>query len=225
MVEAVFIDRSVSIPLHTIFCIGRNYAEHAKELNNSIPETPIVFLKPLSALVGDGGNIILPPQSKQVHHEVEIVVLIGQTGKNIPESEAHEFIKGYAVGIDVTARDIQSIAKTKGHPWSVAKGFDTFAPISKFVSADKIIDSANIDVSLTVNNTIRQKGNSKNMLFPIPRLISYLSTIFTLHPGDIIFTGTPEGVNLLNEGDRLTAELNNGLVTLSINVIKGTVNE
>ena len=220
MEKAVFSDRVASIPLHTIFCIGRNYAEHARELNNPVPEAPIVFLKPLSALVSDGGSIVLPKQSEQVHHEVEIVVLIGKSGKNISEAEAHTFISGYAVGIDVTARDIQSKAKAKGHPWSVAKGFDTFAPISNFVSADKIADPSNIDVSLTVNGEIRQKGNSKDMLFPIPRLISYLSTIFTLHPGDLIFTGTPEGVNLLNEGDRLLAQLNNGLVNLTVKVKK-----
>ena len=220
MEKAVFSDSVASIPLHTIFCIGRNYAEHARELNNPVPEAPIVFLKPLSALVSDGGSIVLPKQSEQVHHEVEIVVLIGKSGKNISEAEAHTFISGYAVGIDVTARDIQSKAKAKGHPWSVAKGFDTFAPISNFVSADKIADPSNIDVSLTVNGEIRQKGNSKDMLFPIPRLISYLSTIFTLHPGDLIFTGTPEGVNLLNEGDRLLAQLNNGLVNLTVKVKK-----
>ena len=220
MEKAFFADSTTSMPLHTIFCIGRNYAEHARELKNPVPEAPIVFLKPLSAIVSDYGRIVLPKQSQQVHHEVEIVVLIGKSGKNIPEADAHQFISGYAVGIDVTARDIQSKAKAKGHPWSVAKGFDTFAPISNFVSVDKIADLSNIEVSLSVNGEIRQKGNSKDMLFPIPRLISYLSTIFTLQPGDLIFTGTPEGVNLLNDGDRLFAQLNNGLTTLTITVEK-----
>ncbi|MEZ4746570.1 MAG: fumarylacetoacetate hydrolase family protein [Calditrichia bacterium] len=209
-----------TIAVHSIFCIGRNYAEHAKELNNPVPTEPIIFTKPPSSVIHSGEKIVLPPQSKAVHHEVETVVLIGKTGKNIPESDAMNFIKAYGIGIDVTARDVQSRAKEKGHPWAVAKGFDTFAPLSDFVPASNIADAADISLHLSVNDEHRQTGNSKDMLFPIPRLIAYLSNIFTLNPGDLIFTGTPEGVGLLNEGDELVAVLGDNLATLRVSVVR-----
>jgi len=202
----------------TVYCIGRNYVEHAHELKNEIPDQPMVFLKPASSIIFDGDSIQLPSQSNNVHHEVELVAAIGKGGKNIPEKHALEHVAGYGVGIDVTARDIQQQAKEKRHPWTVAKGFDTFAPISKFVSADKIQDPQNIELHISVNGTERQHDNTKLMIFPVAKLISYLSDIFTLHPGDLIFTGTPKGVSPIQSGDQIEATLDNSLAKLRVSV-------
>jgi 2-keto-4-pentenoate hydratase/2-oxohepta-3-ene-1,7-dioic acid hydratase in catechol pathway len=201
----------------SVFCIGRNYVAHAEELNNDVPDHPMVFLKPHSSLTFDG-PIQLPPQSENVHHEVELVAAIGKGGKNIPRHKALSHVAGYAVGIDITARNIQSQAKEKGHPWSVAKGFDTFAPLSSFIPADEIADPQDIDLSLTVNGSIRQASNSSLMIFPVAELIHYLSGIFKLQPGDLIFTGTPEGVSPLQSGDNIQANLGFLNAHLSINV-------
>lgn len=202
----------------SIYCIGRNYIEHAKELNNPIPSSPLVFLKPQSALCFDGAEIIIPEESSDVHHEVEIVVAISKKGKDIHEHEAHNFIEGIGVGIDFTARDIQQRAKESGHPWSIAKGFDTFAPISHLLHSSEFEDLGNINVDLSVNGINRQSGNTSQMIFSIKHLISFLSSIFTLYPGDLIFTGTPSGVSQVNPGDQLTATLGKNLATLSVSV-------
>ncbi|MBN2730865.1 MAG: fumarylacetoacetate hydrolase family protein [Balneolaceae bacterium] len=204
------------LTIGSIFCIGRNYQKHARELGNSVPDEPMVFLKPASSLIGDGESIQLPAQSNEVHHEVELVIAIGKKGKNIPEQDARDYIAGYGLGIDVTARDIQQKAKDRRHPWSMAKGFDTFAPISTFMPIQPNTDFSSMDISLAVNGTIRQQGNTVNMIFPVTTLISYLSTIFTLNPGDLIFTGTPEGVSPIKSGDSICATLNNGEITLTI---------
>ena len=206
------------LTINSIFCIGRNYPEHAKELKNVVPDRPMVFLKPVSAVVYDGASVVIPNQSKEVHHEVELVAAIGKTGKNIPESEALDFVAGYGIGIDVTARDIQQVAKEKSHPWSVAKGFDTFAPLSNFVDHSMIDDPQNLDLKIEVNGEIRQQGNTRDMIFPVKTLISYLSTIFTLSPGDLIFTGTPEGVSPIKSGDRIKATLGDHLAELNVTV-------
>lgn len=204
------------LTIGSIFCIGRNYQQHALELGNSVPDEPMVFLKPASSLIGDGESIYLPPQSNEVHHEVELVIAIGKKGKNIPERDARDYIAGYGIGIDVTARDIQQKAKDRSHPWSMAKGFDTFAPISTFMPIQPNTDFGSMDIFLAVNGTIRQQGNTVNMIFPVTTLISYLSTIFTLNPGDLIFTGTPEGVSPIKSGDSIRATLNKGEITLTI---------
>jgi len=201
-----------------VYCIGRNYAGHARELNNPIPERPLVFQKPTSSLVAQGGAIILPPESQDVHHEVEVVVAIGREGRRIDPDAALDHVLGYAVGIDVTARDIQREAKAKGHPWTVAKGFDTFAPLGAFVDASVVPDPQNLDVLLEINGAARQRGNTSQMLFPIPQLIAYLSTIVTLKRGDLIYTGTPEGVGALQAGDVLHASLGDGLAMLDVRV-------
>lgn len=206
------------LQLGTIFCIGRNYVEHARELNSEVPDEPVVFLKPASSVILDGGVIELPSQSNNVHHEVELVTAISRGGKNISEENALSHIAGYAVGIDVTARDIQQKAKEKSHPWAVCKGFDTFAPLSSFVSVDKVPDPQNLDLTLTVNGKQRQYDNTRLMIFPIAKLITYLSGIFTLRPGDLIFTGTPKGVSRIKTGDNINATLGNSLATLSISV-------
>ena len=201
----------------SVFCIGRNYVAHAHELNNDVPSQPLVFLKPASSLTTNG-PIHLPGESKNVHHEVELVAAIGKGGKNIPQSEALTHIAGYAVGIDITARDIQSRAKENGHPWSIAKGFDTFAPLSSFVESDRVKNPQDIDITLSVNGKKRQQGNTELMIFPVAELISYLSSIFTLRPGDLIFTGTPEGVSPLTSGDRIEATIGTSLTSLTIDV-------
>lgn len=201
-----------------IYCIGRNYAEHAYELDNEPPEQPIVFLKPTSSIIYDGDSIQIPPQSNNVHHEVELVVAIGKEGKSISKDNALDHIAGYAVGIDVTARDIQQQAKEQSHPWAVAKGFDTFAPLSSFVTWHQIPEPQDISLKISVNGIVRQSDSTKLMIFSVSELISYLSSIFTLKPGDLIYTGTPKGVSPLNSGDHIKATLGNELASLSVTV-------
>jgi 2-keto-4-pentenoate hydratase/2-oxohepta-3-ene-1,7-dioic acid hydratase in catechol pathway len=200
----------------TVFAIGRNFAEHARELGNAVPAAPVVFLKPLSALAGASQPIRLPAVGR-IDHEVEIVVAIGKGGRHIAPERAQAHIAGYAVGIDVTARDLQEDAKRRGLPWTVAKGYDTFAPLGAFVGPEAIGDGP-LGVSLTVNGQLRQRGDTSQMIFPIPQLIAYLSTVFTLQPGDLIFTGTPSGVGPLAPGDRLVATLGEDLARLEISV-------
>ncbi|MFH5883206.1 fumarylacetoacetate hydrolase family protein [Halalkalibaculum sp. DA3122] len=209
---------SPALEINTIFCIGRNYVEHIRELNNEQPDEPLVFLKPITSLLFNGGTIQLPRKSADVHHEVELVVAISKKGKNIAPGRALEYVAGYGVGIDITARDLQHQAKKSGHPWSVAKGFDTFAPISSFADANAGKNPQDLDLTLEVNGTVRQRGNTSLMIFPIKQLISYLSEVFTLHPGDLIFTGTPAGVSPLKKGDQVKATLGDELCTLSVNV-------
>jgi len=199
-----------------VICIGRNYVAHIKELQNEVPNAPVVFLKPPSALIETGGQIVIPPASSDVHHEVELVVEIGTECKNVAESEALSVVRSFAVGLDMTARDLQSLAKSKGLPWSVAKGFDTFAPLGPLVPAAGI-DPANLDIRLEINGEVRQQGNTSLMIFPLPTLISYLSTVFTLVPGDLIYTGTPEGVGPIHSGDKLVATVS-GLPPLEVTV-------
>lgn len=196
----------LDIQAGTIFCIGRNYAKHAAEMGANIPKQPVVFLKPVSAICFDGDRVHLPTQSSEVHYEGEIVIAIGKSGKNIPESEASSYIAGIGCGIDLTARDLQKEAKQNGLPWSVAKGFDRFAPISSFIPF-KNQSLGELEIRLSVNSEIRQQEISSTMIFSIPSLISYLSSIFTLNPGDLVFTGTPDGVGAIHSGDIITSEI------------------
>lgn len=206
------------LPICTIFCIGRNYAEHARELNNEVPKEPVVFLKPASSIIAGGDTILLPARSNEIHHEVELVAAIGKRGKHIPAEQAADHIAGYALGIDVTARDIQQRAKENGHPWSVAKGFDTFAPLSRFIPSKRIDHPQDLELELKVNGEIRQHDSTAKMLNPVADLVSYLSGIFTLNPGDLIFTGTPKGVSSIAAGDHIEARLGDDLLTLSVDV-------
>lgn len=208
----------LDLPIRTIYCIGRNYAQHAKEMGNPIPKMPLVFLKPLGAICYSDSTISIPTQSNDVHFEGEIVVALSKSGKNIPHGSVQDYIAGYGVGIDFTARDIQAIAKKQGHPWSIAKGFDDFAPISEFIPASEIEDENNMDLKLFQNGFVKQHGNSSEMIFPIPNLITFLSQIYTLHPGDLLFTGTPEGVGAIQSGDKLEVLLNNGIKSLTVNI-------
>lgn len=200
-----------------VLCIGRNYARHAAEMNSPIPSEPVVFLKPSTALVESGGTILLPRQSSDVHHEVELVAWIGVGGKHIPTERALEHVAGYAVGLDMTARDIQARAKQAGTPWSVAKGFDTFAPVGAFAPASAVPDPQDLEIRLRVNGDVQQDGRTRRMLFSVAELVSYCSSIFTLEPGDLLFTGTPEGVGPVFSGDVLEAEIP-GLPPLRVDV-------
>ena len=200
-----------------ILCIGRNYADHVREMGDveGLPAEPVVFLKPPSALLAGGGTVELPKQSGDVHHEVELVAVIGTGGKHLSEADALGHVAGYALGLDLTARDIQRKAKDAGKPWSVAKGFDTFAPLGPVVAADQVGDVQRLDLQLQVNGEVRQSGNTGQMLFPVARLVALLSDIFTLEPGDLIYTGTPEGVGPVRDGDRLEAT-GTGLAPLTV---------
>ncbi len=203
-----------------VLCIGRNYAEHVREMGDvtGLPTEPVVFLKPSTALVASEGEVVIPPQSEDVHHEVEIVAVIGRGGKNIPEEQALDHVGAYALGLDMTARDVQRRAKDAGKPWAVAKGFDTFAPLGPLTPAAEITDPQALDLRLTVNGEMRQDGRTADMIFPVAWLVSYLSRIFTLEPGDLIYTGTPEGVGPVTPGDVLEATSGGGLAPLCVTV-------
>ncbi|MBI2619459.1 MAG: fumarylacetoacetate hydrolase family protein [Ignavibacteriales bacterium] len=190
-----------------IICVGRNYAEHAKEMKVDLPTVPVLFLKPPSAIIREGEDIIIPPISREVHHEVEMTVLLGQGGKNIPAETALEHVAGFGVGLDMTLRDVQTEAKKKGLPWTLAKGFDTSAPLSEFAPAGSVADPHSLQIQLAVNGAVRQKGNTADFIFRLDRLLSLISTYFTLEAGDVIFTGTPEGVAQVAAGDTLEARL------------------
>ena len=207
----------LNIPVNSIFCIGRNYANHAKEMNAPLPESPMVFIKPVSTICFNGTTIRLPHQSEEIHHEAELVIAIGKDGKNISKVSALDHIAGFGVGIDFTARDLQASAKKKGHPWSVAKGFDQFAPISEFNPLNEI-NLQDQQILLTVNGETRQNGSTSDMIFDVATLISYLSTIFTLSEGDLIFTGTPEGVSAVQSSDVIVASLPNAEISLTVSI-------
>jgi len=196
-----------TLPVGKMLCLGKNYERHAREMGGDVPIEPVVFLKPSTALLHGGGTVHIPAISDDLHHEVELVVVIGETARNVSEDEAMRHVLGYAVGLDMTLRDVQSRAKGRGEPWAVAKGFDTSAPISEVVSADRIADPHHLTLMLRVNGEVRQQGSTADMILKIPYLISYLSRIFTLERGDCIFTGTPEGVGRVVSGDRLEAEI------------------
>lgn len=190
-----------------LLCIGKNYARHADEMQSAVPDEPLVFLKPPSALVRSGGRVRLPSASREVHHEVELVVVIGEGGWQIKSEEALAHVAGYAVGLDMTARDLQREAKREGHPWSVAKGFDTFAPLGPLVKATTVADPQDLEISVSVNDEVRQQGHTGDMVFAVAELISYCSSIFTLEAGDLLYTGTPEGVGPVEDGDVIEARV------------------
>ncbi len=204
-------------PIGKILCIGRNYAEHIKELGNETPEAPVIFTKPASSVIADGGTIVIPPYSHDCHHEAELALLIGLEGKAIPPSQALEYIAGYGVAIDLTLRDVQAELKKKGLPWDIAKGFDTACPLSEFVPAATVKDPQDLQIRLTVNGELRQDGNTRMMIHPVAAIVSYMSGIFTLEPGDVILTGTPAGVSRIVSGDRLVAEIP-GVASLRVSV-------
>lgn len=192
-----------------IICIGRNYAEHAKEMNAAVPAEPVFFLKPDTALIKDDQPFYYPDFSKEIHHEVELVLKINKPGKNIEQQFANKYYDEIGVGIDFTARDLQAQCKEKGLPWEKAKAFDGSAPIGKFINKSQFKDLNDINFELTVNGKSVQKGNTKDLLFKFDTIIAYVSKFFTLKTGDLIYTGTPEGVGPVMIGDKLEASIEN----------------
>jgi 2-keto-4-pentenoate hydratase/2-oxohepta-3-ene-1,7-dioic acid hydratase in catechol pathway len=208
---------SSPVAVGKLLCIGRNYADHAAEMQRAVPEKPMVFLKPASALVRTGEAVRLPSQSTNVHHEIELVAVVGTEGKDIPEDEALDHVAAYAVGLDMTARDLQQEAKEQRHPWSVAKGFDTFAPLGPLTPAAAVDDPQALTLRLTVNGEVRQEASTERLFFPVRELVHYCSQIFTLSPGDLLYTGTPAGVGPVHSGDELRATAT-GLEPLHVSV-------
>ncbi len=190
-----------------IICIGRNYVEHAKELNNPLPERPVFFLKPDTSLLIRNRPFFYPEFSKEIHFETELVIKINRNGKHIQEKFAKKYYSEIALGIDFTARDIQQNCKQKGLPWEVAKAFDNAAPISKIISMDELQDKENIKFHLEINDHHVQEGSSLDMIFSFDQIISYVSQFITLKMGDLIYTGTPAGVGPVNIGDHLVGYL------------------
>ena len=190
-----------------IIAIGRNYAEHAKELNNPVPTTPVIFMKPDTALLKDNKPFYHPDFSQDIHHEIELVLKISKEGKHISEKFAAEYFDEIGLGIDFTARDIQSRHKEKGLPWELAKGFDNSAPVSNFFPKSQFADLSDLNLKLDVNGETRQNGNTKDLLFSFEKLIAFVSQYITLKKGDLIFTGTPEGVAAVKPGDKLEGYL------------------
>ena len=186
-----------------IICIGRNYIDHIKELSNQKPLNPVVFLKPDSSIIAKNQNFIIPSFSNEIHHEVELVIKINKVGKHIDKSFSHKYYDEIGLGIDFTARDIQSNLKEKGHPWEKSKAFDNSCMVWNFLKKEKLEDISKIEFSLKKNNEIVQSGCSNDMLWKIDELISYVSQYFTLKIGDLIFTGTPSGVSKVESGDIL----------------------
>lgn len=195
-----------------ILCIGRNYAAHIAELNNTKPSQPFYFLKPSSSILEQGSGPVLIPQGAIVHHEVELAIILNKSLKNLdPDTftaeNALDAIDGYALAIDFTARNIQDEAKKKGLPWSIGKGFDTFCPLSSFIPKEKIPDPYNVELYLSINGEFKQKDLTSLMIFPIHKILSTMSCVMTLEKGDIILTGTPKGVGKVVPGDHITAGL------------------
>ena len=198
-----------------IICVGRNYADHAKELGNSAPKEPVIFCKPDSAILQPRNPFVIPPWTKEVHHELELIMRIGKVGKYIEPKYALSYVDSISVGIDFTARDIQSELKKAGLPWEKAKGFDGSAAIGRWIKGSP--NKKNYEIQLFKNNDLVQKGNTRDFIFSIEELICHISQFFTLKSGDIIFTGTPSGVASIEAGDELICKLDgNSLLSLSI---------
>ncbi|MFZ5465146.1 MAG: fumarylacetoacetate hydrolase family protein [Pseudomonadota bacterium] len=190
-------------PVRRIYCVGRNYADHAKEMGFSEREAPFFFMKPADAVVPGGGPVAYPPCTDNLHHEIELVVAIGRGGAHIPVDQAQDHIHGYAVGLDMTRRDLQLALRDKGHPWDMGKGFDQSAPLSSITPASAVGHLERGAIWLKVNDVERQRSDIAKLIWSVPEVITNLSEYVTLAPGDLIFTGTPEGVGKVVRGDEL----------------------
>ena len=190
-----------------VIAIGRNYAEHAKELNNPVPTIPVIFLKPDTAVLKDNKPFYYPEFSSDIHHEIELVLKVSKEGKHISEKFAGNYFEEIGLGVDFTARDIQQKHKEKGLPWELAKAFDNSAPVSRFVPKSDFKNLYDLNFYLDINNKTVQVGNTSNLLFSFEYIIAFVSKYFTLKKGDLIFTGTPQGVGKVNQGDRLAGYL------------------
>lgn len=191
-----------------IICVGRNYAAHARELNNAVEADPVIFLKPETALLSGKQPFFVPSFSEQIHYETELVIRICRVGKNIEERFAHRYYEEVTLGIDFTARDVQQRLKEKGLPWELAKGFDGSAPVGSFIKLKEVDkDVQDLAFTMELNGQLCQNGHTADMIFPVNRIIAFVSSYFTLKIGDLIFTGTPEGVGTVKPGDQITASL------------------
>jgi len=203
-----------------ILCLGRNYRAHAAELNNTVPEAPMYFAKVPSSLLPHQGHIRIPAGVGRVDHELELALVIGKRGANIPESKAMEHVAGYTIANDITAREMQREEQKKGKPWTLAKGMDTFCPLGPWlVPAGSVADPHNLTLELKVDGEVRQKGSTADMVYGIPELIAYISRYMTLEPGDLLLTGTPEGVGPIQPGNRIEGSID-GLGTLENGVVQ-----
>ncbi|CAN6468196.1 unnamed protein product [Victoria cruziana] len=200
-----------------IVAVGRNYVAHAKELGNAVPKEPVLFLKPTTSYLQNGGTIEVPHPLESLDHEVELAVVIGKKARDVPHATAMDHVAGYALALDMTAREIQSSAKASGLPWTVAKGQDSFTPIGSMLPKAAVEDPHNLELWLKVDNELKQKGSTKDMIFKIPFLVSHISSIMTLLEGDVILTGTPEGVGPVKVGQRITAGIT-GFTDVQFNV-------
>ena len=199
---------TLRFPVRRIYCIGRNYADHAKEMGATADRSqPVFFMKPADAIVTDGGDVPYPSATSDLHHEVEMIVALARGGADIARERALDCVFGYGVGLDLTRRDLQAAAKAKGHPWDAAKGFDASAPVSALHRVEEIGHPRQAQLSLDVNGERRQEADIADMIFDVSSIIHELSKLWTLAPGDLVFTGTPAGVAALQRGDRFEAVL------------------
>jgi fumarylpyruvate hydrolase len=210
-------------PIHRIYCVGRNYVEHAIEMGHSGREAPFFFMKPADAVLpaheGTAVEMKYPSLTKSLHHELELVVAIGKGGRDIPAARAMDHVWGYAVGLDMTRRDLQNDAKKQGRPWCVSKGFDASAPIGPIVPAAQAAIGPDTAIELKVNGTVRQASRIGKLIWSIPEIIEHLSAAWELAPGDLVFTGTPEGVAAVVPGDLLSARID-GIGTLDVKLVE-----
>lgn len=207
-----------------IVAIGRNYSEHIKELKNEAPGEPMFFLKPTTSYLPSGGNVEIP-KGVSAHYEVELGVVVGKRGRDVAQSDAESYVSGYALAVDMTARNMQDVVKKKGHPWSAVKGFDTFTPIGQFIPKSAVSDPHNLSLTLKVNGQMKQDGNTQDMIFRIPRIFEHVTSIMTVEEGDLILTGTPSGVGAIVPGDQVECTLSDPstgkqLATLSFGVVE-----
>ncbi len=206
-------------PVHRIYCVGRNYAAHAREMGaNPDREPPFYFMKPADSVSESGSPIPYPPRTSKLHYEIELVVAIGEAGKDIDVSRAHDHVFGYAVGIDLTRRDLQNEAKERRRPWDTGKSFESAAPITAIYEAARIGHPSAGRIWLAVNGDVQQEGDIKDMIWSVPETIAELSTLFTLAPGDLIFTGTPAGVGAVAKGDHITGGVQD-VGEISVNLV------
>ncbi len=206
----------LDFPVNKVVCVGSNYRNHIKEMGSATPTEPVLFIKPETALCDIRQPLAIPQHDGEVHHEVELAILIGLPLKQADEDHVARAIAGYGVALDLTLRELQAKFKKAGQPWEKAKGFDGSCPISGFIPVSEFGDAQQAELSLTVNGELRQQGNTRDMITPILPLIAYMSRYFTLRPGDIILTGTPEGVAKLTSGDALTLSLNTQQITTRV---------
>ncbi len=216
--NSVHLINGASFTPSKIIGIGLNYAEHITEMQSQRTQEPVIFLKPNSALCRIDEPIEIPQNFGAVHHEIELAVLIGQAGFQIPQEQAMDYVGGFGLALDLTLREVQKKAKERGHPWAIAKGFKNACPVSEFFPKEQVENPQNLNLKLTVNGQVRQQGNTNQMLFQIPELIAYVSRFFPLEAGDILLTGTPSGVGPLHPGDVIEAEIE-ALVNIQTKVV------